>query len=90
MFDENEKYIRVIVSVEEDDVAHADAPYAIELTDKMDSAALEYIKKLLMANRGSRKVVINIDSNGKKQSIPVPFGVEVSPELKRQIAEIAK
>ena len=66
MFDENEKYIRVIVSVEEDDVAHADAPYAIELTDKMDSAALEYIKKLLMANRGSRKVVINIDSNGKK------------------------
>lgn len=90
MFDENEKYVRVIVSVEEDEHVNDDLPYEIKLTEKMDSIALDYIKKLLMANRGQRKVIINIDSNGKKESIPVPFGVDVNPELKRQIAEIAK
>ena len=91
MFDENEKYVRVIAKAEEDVVKpESSDPYTIELSEKMDESSLEYIKRLLTANRGSRKVVINMKTGTNIQTIAVPFGVDVSPELKRQIAEIAK
>lgn len=90
LFDENEKYVRVSTKLKEENEEVPDEPFVIELTDKMDAASLDYLKKLLMANRGRRKVVINIASAGKKESIAVPFGVDMSSELKKQIGEIAK
>lgn len=105
LFDENEKYIRVAQVVDEDDLAIAasaagaakitqkedpNAPYVIELTDKMDKASLDYLKQILMANRGAQPVVLRIKSGDKTKEVKVPFGVEVSGDLKRQIAEIAK
>lgn len=105
LFDETEKYVRMAAVLEEEEgiglpggaVAAAagaapdsNMPYIIELTEKIDETGLDYLKTLLMANQGDRPVVIKITAGKKTQSIKVPFGVEVSDELKRQIAEVAK
>jgi DNA polymerase-3 subunit alpha len=90
LFDEKEKYVRVVQQVEEEDDIKVEGPFVIELTEKMDAAALEYLKRLLKSNHGSRKVVINIKSGENKKTINVPFGVDVTSELKQKIGEIAK
>ncbi|MBP9718488.1 DNA polymerase III subunit alpha [Candidatus Gracilibacteria bacterium] len=93
LFDENEKFVAVVQVQEEEDIVEAkpvDDTYTINLTDKMESAGMEYLKKLLAANKGDRKVIINLSIKGKKQQILLPFGIELTPELKQQIGEIAK
>lgn len=89
LFDTQEKYIRVSASLE-DSGEGEETPYVIELTEKMDEVSLEYLKTLLMANRGTRKVTITIQSGKTKQEVTVPFGVDVSNELKQKIAEVVK
>lgn len=88
-YDENEKYIRTI-NAKEDDLPDEDKPFVIELTEKMDEVSLEFLNRLLKANRGARQVMINIRSGREKKSIKLPFGVDVTAELKQKIAEIAK
>lgn len=92
LFEEYEKYVRVAeINDEEDEILQKSSePFVISLSDKMDFESLEYLKKLLMANRGNRKVVIYLNSGKKKEAINVPFGVEMTEELRRQIAEVAK
>lgn len=104
LFDENEKYIRVMEAdkTEEDKniaagifsadtpVLEEEKPFVIELTERIGVDGLEYIKKLLMANRGRRKVEINIRAGDKTKRIRVPFGVEITADLRQKIAEVAK
>ena len=95
LFDEKEKYVRVLPNRDEDELsttpaADPNAPYIINLTEKTDEDGLKYIKTILLANRGNRKVIINISSPKGTKSIAVPFGVDVSHELKVKIAEVAK
>lgn len=94
LFDEKEKYVRVITKAPEEHAEHGSpaetSPFVISLSEKMDETSLAYLKKLLMANKGDRKVIITIDAGKQKQQIAVPFGVEVSDELRRQIAEVTR
>lgn len=91
LFDENEKYVRAIATTkEEKPEADPNAPYIIKLTEKMDAAGMEYLKALLKANHGSRIVLIDITTAKGKKQIKVPFGVDLNPELRHQIAEVAK
>ena len=91
LFNENEKYVRVIVNKDEEELKKkVDGPYQINLTEKSDAETLNYLKSLLKANRGEKKVVINIKSGETTRAIPVPFGIDLTQELKQQIAEIAK
>ncbi len=91
LFDEKEKFVRVIHHAEDSpDGSGTELPFSIELSEKMDGEALNYLKVLLKGNPGTRKVVIHINSTKGKQTISVPFGVDVSTELKQKIAEVAK
>ncbi|MBI2453571.1 hypothetical protein HYV58_00125, partial [Candidatus Peregrinibacteria bacterium] len=90
LFDEHEKYTRTLsqtIYKEEDDPL---APYVIRLTEKIDEDSLAYLKKLLSANRGDRPVVILMKNGEKEQTLKVPFGVDVTRELKQKIGEIAR
>lgn len=89
-FDENEKYIRTTNQPAQSDKDGPTVPYIIELTEKMDETSMQYLKKLLMANRGQRKVIIKMRSGSGQSEVEVPFGVDVSVELKQKIAEVAK
>jgi DNA polymerase-3 subunit alpha len=92
LFDEKEKYIRVVHEEASDDqpIPQKHEPFTIELSDKMDSSSLDYLKTLLKGNPGDRRVVIHINSSKGKRMIAVPFGVEVSSELKQKIAEVVR
>lgn len=90
LFDESEKYVRASNNKNEEE-GDESKPYVIELTDKIDEDSLNYLKALLKANRGSKEVIINIESVGeRKKTIKVPFGVDVNLELRQKIMEIAK
>ncbi|MBI5413153.1 DNA polymerase III subunit alpha [Candidatus Peregrinibacteria bacterium] len=91
LFDENEKYVRAILNTkEEKPEADPNEPYTIKLTEKMDAAGMEYLKALLKANHGDRAILIDITTTKGKKQIKVPFGVDLNPELRQQIAEVAK
>ena len=65
-------------------------PFVIERTKKSDATVLQHLKALLMANRGARKVIIKIKSKDTTQVVNVPFGVDISAEMRQKIGEIAK
>lgn len=91
LFDEKEKYVRVIHHVEEEDfVPKEEGPFIIELSEKMDDASMEYLKRLLTANRGIRKVEIHIRDGETKKTVALPFGIDLTSELKLKIAEVVK
>lgn len=89
LFDENEKYVRVVQEKEED-IVKPEGPFVIELTEKSDEATLDYLKMLLHANKGERRVIISIREGENTHTIKVPFGIDLNHELKQKIAEIAK
>lgn len=91
VFDEQEKYVRTIPSsTPKEEEADDGAPFVITLSEKMDAESLKYLKTLLAANRGTRTVVLSIKHGETTKSITVPFGVEMSTELRQRIAEVAK
>lgn len=90
VFDLNEKYTRSIPRAEEEEIKDLMSPFIIDLTEKMDPESLDYLKRLLMANRGARPVELRIKGAGNEKTVKVPFGVDMNADLKRQIAEIAK
>ncbi|PJC37405.1 DNA polymerase III subunit alpha [Candidatus Peregrinibacteria bacterium CG_4_9_14_0_2_um_filter_53_11] len=64
--------------------------HIIKLTDKMDTSSLEFLKSLLMANQGATPVELHLSLPGKEHVIPLPFGIDLTTELKQRIAEVAK
>ncbi len=94
-FDANEKMMPMVTSIkiikEDSETKKDDGPFIINMTEKTDEAALAYLKTLLMANRGSREVHLKITpASGEPKIIKVPFGVDVSHDLKIKINEIVK
>lgn len=93
-FDETEKMTPMVTSIKinkQEATAKDTGPFVISMTEKTDEAALSYLKTLLMANRGSREVHLKITpAGGESKIIKVPFGVDVSHDLKIKINEIVK
>lgn len=88
LFDENERYVRSLAAEEETDPENL--PFTIELSENMDEENMKYLKTLLAANRGHRKVVLKIHSGNNVEMITLPFGVDVNEELRQKIGEVVK
>lgn len=99
-FDENETFTVITPTIREPEegvngagkksASASSGPFTIEITEKMDAAGLDYLKSLLRANQGKEKVIIHMKLTDREHTIPVPFGVDLTRELKEQIASIAK
>ena len=90
-FDENEKFIVATEAVQaKAQEEPEDETFVIHLTDKMDEASMDYLKTLLSANRGERKVLIKLQTKSAEKTIPLAFGIDLTQELEARIIEIAK
>lgn len=66
----------------------ADPPYIVDVPANTDLATLEAVKKLLLENKGKKHVEIHIATSSNIKRIKVPFGVDVSDDLKEQIKRV--
>ena len=65
-----------------------EAPYIINVSQS-DSDVLAKIKEVLLANKGDRPTEIHIKSKKEIKKVKVPFGVNVTEDLQRRIAEVS-
>lgn len=92
-FDENEKMTSFVTSIKinnKEKHEEETSPFVIEMSDTIDEAALSYLKTLLLANKGSREVHLKIKGATEEKIIKVPFGVDVTQDLKSKIGEVIK
>ncbi len=73
---------------DEDGIAATTSPYIVEVLESKKDI-LPKIKEALTANKGDRAAEIHIKGKGSIKKVKVPFGVNVTDELIKQIAEIS-
>lgn len=67
-----------------------EGPFIISLDGSQTSQEyLQRLKQLLLNHQGKRMVEIHVPHSGLVKRIKVPFGVNVTPDLKTRIAELA-
>jgi len=60
-----------------------DSTYTIDIPANAERNSMEQLKKLLVGNKGDTPVEINLGS--KKKRISLPFGIDLTDELKKDI-----
>jgi len=65
-----------------------EVPFIISVPVRAKLTVLESVKKLLLGSKGKRLVEIRIERDGGLKQIKVPFGVNVTKELKEKIEEV--
>lgn len=65
-----------------------DREFMITIPKNANLETLEEVKKLLLASKGDRKVVIKIISGQGEKLIRVPFGVAITEEMQEKLANL--
>jgi len=92
-FDETERILGVpthqsLQVKAEEDSPDESGPYILELDPDSNPNILHQIKPLLEANKGERTVEIHMSHGDKLKRIKVPFGVDVTDDLKAKLERL--
>ncbi|MBD3328721.1 DNA polymerase III subunit alpha [Candidatus Peregrinibacteria bacterium] len=65
-------------------------PYIIEIDASIEKDKINALKRLLLQNQGQRKIELHLKSANGINRIKVPFGVELTEDLKLEISKLLK
>ena len=89
VFDSDEKKsvaVRLIDDILAETEEEVDDVFVIEVAKDIDQKLMEKLKSLLVKHKGGTPVELRLNGHGKK--LKLPFGVELTDELKKMVSSI--
>ncbi|MEK7529040.1 MAG: OB-fold nucleic acid binding domain-containing protein, partial [Patescibacteria group bacterium] len=83
LYDENERFYR------RDEKPETES-FTLMVPEKVSAKMLEDLRDLLLGNKGDCSVVVQIGTERDARRIKVPFGVALTPGLKKKIDEVVQ